>query len=392
MTLTVPERSLVEHREAELLFREARQRRRRRWRNRISIALAVIISVASLTLVQGFWGPGSHPDRTRVQPPVGAVSGTGATLVFAYATLRIIDVDWGATRQLPLPAPLGGSSDLSMVRLGRAFVLNRGDRAWLYRPGVQRPPLDLGPSLRLLPGPSSNRAWIWSESCAVVNPVCPDANGTVRLIDAGGRSLGAPIALPVDANWFPTGQSLSSGIVLAVAYGPGPNGVEIWNPMSDSIVRSLPDNVFVASGDWIASSEEAGCLPRCSVAITDLKTGARRTIALPIGLNVSGPGAVSPDGSRLALLGNSEVVVVALRTDRAGILQGPGRDLSSSNGPPMISWSSTGWLFAAGIGRTEVWAWRPGLRTARVLPHVNLPAVHLDPPQFQLDDPSMMAL
>ena len=57
---------------------------------------------------------------------------TGATLVYAFNDLRILDADSGATQVLPLPAPYGGSRDLAMVTVGHSFLLNRGNTAWLY--------------------------------------------------------------------------------------------------------------------------------------------------------------------------------------------------------------------------------------------------------------------
>ncbi len=330
-----------------------------------------------------------------------ALSRTGATLVTAFHNLRIVDADSGATRTVPLPAPAGGSDDLSMTKIGRSLILNRGNSAWLYRPGLRGVPLDLGPSLRVIQGPTKNEVWIWSIPCA--ESICSDAaneatNGTVRLVDDAGRQIGSPVPLPADANWFPTGESFNAGLVLTVAYGPGPPGrSEIWQPTSDQVLRTLSGEPLAAENDWFALESTQSCPPDCSIQITNARSGNVQTIRLPHGMDVSGPGAVSPDGSKLALLGSvhgwpADVIVIDLATRALQVLPNSSLALRSAYGSPPISWSETGWLFATRIGGSDVLAWRPGLRKMELLPKVKLPILHLDPPQFQRSIPTMVAL
>lgn len=404
MTLTLDKRAVDEGQQAQLLFREARQRRRRRRAIGIGIAVAVVAAGLAITFETGSsTNPVVRTNRSPITPALTA-SGTGATLVTAYNNLRVVDADSGATRLLPLPASAGGSSDLYMTKIGRSLILNRGDTAWLYPPGLRRTPLDLGPSLRVIPGPVEGQVWIWSDPCDEVGctyATKEPANGTVRLVDSAGREIGSPVPLPVDANWFPTGQSLSAGLVLTVAYGPGPPGrSEIWQPTSNHVIRTLPSEPLAAHGDWIATQSAKSCPSTCSIQITDIRSGRVEVIPLP-GKTYVSIGAVSPDGTQLALVGTlngsqrqqpSAVIVVDLARRTSQVLRNSNAALRSIHGAPPISWSSGGWLFATRIGGSDVVAWRSGMQSMAVLPKVKLPVLHLAPPQFQTEDPTMLAL
>lgn len=405
MTLALERTAADEKQGAEALFKEARQRRHRRWA--IGTAIAAAVVVAGVAVAFGprlVGGPTAGPHPSGVSPPAIAASRIGATIVYAYKNLRIVDANSGATRTLPLPTQAGGSSDLSMLIAGRSLVLNRGDTAWLYQPSLRGAPIDLGPSLRVIPGPVDGEVWIWSDPCAK-EPACTNAanepfNGTVRLVDDSGHQIAPPAPLPINANWFPTGQSLSAGLVLAVAYGPGSDRTEIWDPKSNDVVRVLASYPFAAHGDWIATEAGSACPPRCSIRVTSLQSGKTQSISLPPGVDASGPGAVSPDGATLALLGTlyghpthwpGAVIVVSLRSGTARVLPATDVALHSAYGPPPISWSSNGWLFATRIGGSAVLAWHPGARGMAVLPRVRLPNPRLAPPRAQTEDPTMVA-
>jgi len=407
MTL-LDELSLVEELDAQLLFREARQRRRRLRMVRSIFVVAVVAAV----VVVGFElhvipGPGSRSHPSGSRPPLATDTRSGATLVYAYNNLRVINADTGASHSLPLPGPQGGSSDLSMVRIGGSFLLNRGNTAWLYRPGLHSPPVDLGPSLRVIPGPTANEAWIWSDRCATtVGCTSPDngrQQGEVRLVDGSGDQVGSPILLPGDAAWFPTGDVVNSGIVLANVYAD-PQADEIWNPMTNHVVRMLPGaDVIAATGDVVAWNTGRACLPHCTVQFTDVRTGMMQTIHLPLGVIGTDEGAFSPNGSTLALpvgIGGAwpgsypdAVVLILLRTQAVNLLPGTEHQaLGPTYGPQVVFWSSRGWLFVAVAGGTHVLSWRPGDQRATVLSKVRLPPLSLNPPQFQTEYPTLIAM
>jgi hypothetical protein len=414
--MLVLDESLTERRETQVLFKEARQRRRRLRAFRAVVALAVV----SLAVALGFGfqllpspGASSHPAGSR-QPSIFR-GHTGATLVYALNNLRVINADTGVSRTLPLPAPVGGSSDLDMVRIGRSFILNRGNTAWLYGPDLHGPPTDLGPSLRVIPGPTDNEVWIWSDPCAQSVRCTSDDNGLqqgeVRLVDLSGRQIGPAVALPVSVgpgetprdSWVPTGQLVNAGLVLENVYG-GSDSEEIWNPTSNIVLRVVHGvvGVIAAGGNLMATATGRVCLPHCTIHLTNLQTGTERTIAMPTGIAIAGGGAISPDGAMLALsvgIGGLQqyghptaVMVVNLRRGTARILPGTQKDVQPNYGAANVTWSSNGWLFAAAIGSTRVLVWRPGDQSAMVLPKTKLPGLDLGiPPAMRSQLPTLIA-
>jgi hypothetical protein len=342
---------------------------------------------------------------------------TGATLVYSFNNLRVINADTGVSRTLPLPAPVGGSSDLDMVRIGKAFILNRGNEAWLYGPDLHGPPTDLGPSLRVIPGPTDNEVWIWSAPCLGTVDCTGDGSGLqqgeVRLVDFSGRQIGPAVALPFSVgpgesprdSWVPSGLVVNAGLVLENVYGADE---EIWNPISNGVIRVPPGvGVIAAGGDLMATAAERVCLPHCTVHLTNLQTGNERSIPMPTGITSTGFGAISPDGATLALpvgIGGAQsyghpaaVMVIDLRRGTARILLGTQESVMPNYGPVRVTWSSNGWLFwllAAAIRSTHVHVlvWRPGDHSAMVLPKTKLPGLDLGiPPQMRSQLPTLIA-
>jgi len=247
MTLLLDEPSAADERQAQLLFKEARRRRRRLRIMWIAIVTTVVVALLGFGLVLRVRSsPVTRSVSMSTQPGWPAHLRTGATLVYAFNDLRVIDADSGGSHVLPLPAPSGGSGDLGMVSIGNSLLLNRGDTAWLYSPGIDSAPADLGPSDGVFAGPSSDEAWIWSQPCAPILG-CTDYDaprmGSVQLIDKTGRKIGDPVTLPGDTGWYPMGLASTAGIVLAElpTYGDHGNKEEIWNPMTNQVVREFAD-------------------------------------------------------------------------------------------------------------------------------------------------------
>jgi hypothetical protein len=392
---------------AQLLFKEARRRRRR---------LRVLWMATGATVIAVSVGLGLTLDRSSSPPRssagVAAQTGsgwpphlrTGATLVYALNDLRIIDADTGATRVLPMPAPYGGSRDLAMVTVGRSFLLNRGNTAWLYSGSTDGKPVDLGPSDGVLRGPNSNQAWVWTQPC---DPIlgCTDYNapqmGSVHLVDGAGRSLGAAVALPGVDGWYPTGVAGKAGIVLQQLppYGNHSNLQELWNPLTDRVVH-----VFVNAGVWaiggntvVWQTAPPYCGKSCPLHVLNALNGLERTVRLPSGISGGSDAAISPDGRTIAIAVElsstlrvpypGAVLLIGPHSQAATMLAGSEQPTNPNLGPMSLTWSSNGWLFSSTVGKTTVEAWRPGTSRARVLPKLRLP-------KFRLvnEDPSLLAL
>ena len=219
MTLLLEEPTAADEQRAHLLFKEARQRRRRLRIIWIAIVTTVVVSLVSLGLTS-ISGRVRSRDRLRsTRSPDGPrISAPGPRLSMPSTTFESLTRTLARSRVLPLASPSGGSGDLGMVSIGNSLVLNRGDTAWLYSPGIDSAPADLGPSDGVFRGPSSAEAWIWSQPCAPILG-CTNYNapqmGSVQLIDSTGRKIGGPVTLPGDAGWYPTGLAGTAGIVLS---------------------------------------------------------------------------------------------------------------------------------------------------------------------------------
>jgi hypothetical protein len=167
---------------------------------------------------------------------------------------------------------------------------------------------------------------------------------------------------------------------LGNVYG-APDSEEIWNPISNSVLRVLPGvvGVIAAGGNLMATATGRACLPHCTIHLTNLQTGSERSIPMPTGITIAG-------GHPTA------VMVVDLRKGTARILPGTQENVQPNYGPVSVTWSSNGWLFAAAIGSTRVLVWRPGDQSAMVLPKTKLPGLDLGiPPEMRSQLPTLIA-
>ena len=387
-----------------MLFREARRRRRRLRMMWMAMGAIVIVGFVGLRLTLG---RSSRPPTSSVGATARLIwpphLRTGATLVFAFNDLRILNADSGATRVLPLPAPSGGSRDLAMVTVGRSFLLNRGNTAWLYPGSAKSKPVDLGPSDGVFRGPNSNEAWVWTQPCAPILG-CTNYNapqmGSVHLVDSSGRQIGATVALPGVDGWFPTGVAGRDGIVLLQQppYGNHRNEQEIWNPLTGRAVHVFANaNILGAGGSSVVWETAAPyCRTNCSLHVLNTANGTDRTVRFPSGVT-AGDVAISPGGRTIAITGALEtprvpypqaIFLIGAHTQDARMLAGSEQPTHPSFGPRSLAWSTNGWLFSWNIGRTTVEAWHPGESQARVLPKMGLPKI-----TFPInEDPSLIAL
>ena len=84
--------------DVQVLIEEARRHKRRRHRLRL-VRSVLVIATAVAVLGVGIYiahpaSPGAHPSRSPSSPVSGAR--TGATLVYSFSNLRVINADTGA--------------------------------------------------------------------------------------------------------------------------------------------------------------------------------------------------------------------------------------------------------------------------------------------------------
>jgi hypothetical protein len=377
--------------DTQILFREARQRRRRRQR-RIVTLVALVLAVAMTAIAfstRRAPTPTSATKSTVAPSPFAVLPDTGATLVYALNDLRFIKADSGQTSARPLPTLAGGASDLSMLRVGGSFILNRGDTAWLYRSGNVGAPINLGPSLRVIPGPSAGEVWLWGNS-----PFGSAANGYVRLVNFSGEQMGSRVDLP--SGWVPSGGAVDGAIVLFRPIPPsGTSGIpylEVWNPLSGRVIRSFDNATEVAAnGETLAWQTARNCKPHCVLHLTNLRTGAQHSLPMPHG-TTPGPASFSPDGRTLALavwfnlaqpprLSRTAVAIINVASGTIVLL--PGSEQTFVNPDPGTpgtfapTWSQDSWVFFTAYASRHILTWHEGRPMAVVLSHARLP--HLSP-------------
>jgi hypothetical protein len=291
-----------------------------------------------------------------------------------------------------MPTSQGGASDATMLRFGRSLLLNRGNTAWLYPPGLNGPPLNLGPSLRLIPGPQPDQVWLWS----------PDASH-VQLIDSSGRQIGLAAALP--GGWFPTSDTAAEGLVILPVISPpnsrssNPNNLEVWDPVSNRVIRGFRDAAMIAAHGHQVAWTDIHCPLNCVLHLTDLRTQAEQDLPLPSGTVGVGGGAFSPDGATLAVpvaVGSAPnapiaMALVTLPTPTITLLPDSEQTPNPNFGDFPPTWSSTGWLFFTAYGSTQVLAWRPGYRRAVMLAKASIPGLPPTSPGGQ-QLPNLIAL
>jgi hypothetical protein len=388
---------------SQALFEEARRRRRRR-RAVVAVGLAAVVSLIGAVIYAAQpAGPPSHQSGSPPSSspaPADPLAHSGATLVYSYGDLRIIDASTGASRTLPLPAPPGGASDRAMIRIGSALLLNRGDRAWLYEADLRGAPRDLGPSLRIIPGPANRQVWLWWDACAVTPATAPGCSsagaaygqGDVQLVDFSGQRVGRPVPLPLGSapggrsgsGWFPTGDVVDGGLVLSNVYGPA--GEEVWDPSSERVIRRFPDANVLASAPQLAAWVTDGpCARRCRVHFTNVASGVTSDLPLPQGAVALDQAAFSPDGTTLAVpvgLGGAwpgpyptALIVIDLVTRTVRLLPGSEQRPKPNFGVFNATWSESGWVFFTAYGSAHVLAWHFGAAKAVVVSNVRLPTL-----------------
>jgi hypothetical protein len=157
-----------------------------------------------------------------------------------------------------------------------------------------------------------------------------------------------------------------SGVVAATAGGfliSSGRDLTLWDRGLERPLRRIRDRWLIAAG----SSSFAWCGPRCGTLRVWSRDGERR-FEPPAGIRVRiGEGALSPDGSRLAVPvtheGGSRVGVLDIAARSWTVVPGGGL-----HGYEAMAWSPSGrWLYFTGRGR-RLLAWRPGSGHAVRLP------------------------
>jgi hypothetical protein len=325
MTLTDTPSRPVEVDEAELLFREARQRRRRRW------LVAGMIFVAAAGVIFAVVDPGA---KIEVRPPVSpprtppplAVSGAAVLPQVAWVDnegqLHIGDIS-GFTQRAVAQADADPTAPL--VTAG----------GWVF--WVRSQQLNANGSVRPIPNPKVfgfDTATGQTEQIGPGTQVIASVDQSFIYVETDSRHLTEywldgthkGRTLPLPDGWFllnssgnsdPTPVIADGILVVSTAYPHttqtgGDGTLAVWNP-SDGRVRALGkawevSATYTAPGArsslvaWYPAS--CGTSKSCTLSITNTANYSSRSVTSPIGHFLWG-GGFSPDGSRLAVFANS---------------------------------------------------------------------------------------
>jgi hypothetical protein len=227
------------------------------------------------------------------------------------------------------PVSLLAGADRVLVRpydTGTGYVIPDGQPA-VATPGVFS---GAGP---LLPGPDAAHVWVLS------------LGNSLALVNLDGSPAGVTITVPSDAGIPVTDQS---GYVIFYAtsgvYDARPDGV-----------KRITTGYLLAAGphDWLVN--DCDDQHRCSSAVVDRTTGARRPIAVSASSYVPDSGIITADGSTAAMVksdasGKLSLHLLDLMTGRDRDV-GVALDTSLGYQSGVETWSpDSRWLFAIGNG------------------------------------------
>jgi hypothetical protein len=255
--------------------------------------------------------------------------GRGAGVVVRIQLAR------GRITTTPIP-PLASSGPVSFVVSGPDALVRPFDAVPGYvvpdgKPGRTAPGA-LGAAGPVLPGPRPGQFW------------APQGRTRVVLVDGRGRQLSPRISIRIPPDGYP--QPDGTGYVLVQtlhgSYDARPDGRTL-------ITRGQ----LLAAGatGWLTADCRA---TRCRYSVVDA-TGSRRVLHVhsqPGALRVSSPGAISPDGSRAALLTTAGRVALVDLTTGTVTTAGPRVDVEADTQPEgQIAWSpDSRWLVALRAG------------------------------------------
>ncbi len=312
---------------------------------------------------------------------------------------------------LPLPLPLSGCRPAWLLaatghRLEpiaglpwekNSYNLTRVSGGWVAEPYPGAPACCAGPAVplyfvadgaraatRIGTGYSASAAArsgaVWLTTYRGRRARIGTARGTVREISVSGRALGPAVRLP--AGYYLDRAVVSDLLLSKADQGPMPAVDELWDPVTDSVVRDFT-GVIGASDTQIAWQSSLGC-GRCALRLTSMLTGVSVAVTLPRNTRAFG-GTFSADGRLLAIaMSTSATHGGEVTQARLGVIDTTSGRLTVLPGTSVravtedlltFGWHAGGDRLVAIAGHldgpAQIAYWRPGdehLRVARIVP------------------------
>lgn len=280
-------------------------------------------------------------------------------------TLTIVDVDSAVVSVHGIPELAPGDPPHRIVSRGDRLVFygqTQTDPAvYVLDPSESLTPVLIDEAWFFIPSAEEDRVWL-----AILDTASPDtvrALESVREVSVDGTVTSEDVS-PPEGHW-PVG-ALTGGLLFQ-----GDNNLEVWDPVTQTLVNNLPGPFPVAM--W--HNRIATCAGNCSqLELFDLDTDAHAVAEAPTGsMSFDGyGGAFSPDGRYIAvptyanaapITADTPVAVTLIDFESGTAVIVPG-SLQGEQNFPMVAWSSDGkWVFfynwSSGSGGQLV-AYRPG--------------------------------
>jgi hypothetical protein len=280
----------------------------------------------------------SVPTTRAVGQPILGI--TAKWELFASGSDGIVRIEFAAGRVVHTPMPPLKSTGPAWLVVGKTWALVRPlDRVAGYVVRDGKPAEELTSLLDqggvALPGPGNN---VWLSPGAMPT--------SMSLVGLDGRRAGPSITLPRDIDSL---YADGAGNVIAT----GSSGGFLVRP---NTTRKITPGSVIAVGPTRWLIRDCNDPTRCPPVVVDRATGTRHAIQdSPVLVNGFGPaGAISPDGTAAAILGNGpELVDPALRVRLISLATGADRPLDVPLGDTlyqqMVAWSpDSRWLFVVG--------------------------------------------
>ncbi|HLF43566.1 MAG TPA: SigE family RNA polymerase sigma factor [Acidimicrobiia bacterium] len=294
--------------------------------------------------------------------------------------LTVVDVDSAVVTVHEIPEMAPGDPPYRVVSRGDRLVFyggtETGPAVYALDPRESLTPVLIDEAWFFVPSADEDRVWL-----AILDPTSPDtvrALESVREVTVDGTVI---TDVPSPGGRWPVG-ALAAGLLFQ-----GDSNLEVWDPVTQSLVENLPAPFPVAM--W--HNRIAICGSCSQLELFDLDADTHFVVDAPVeSMRFHGyGGAFSPDGRSIAvpthpnaapITADTPVAVTLIEFGNGStrIVPGSQQDQQSY---PQVAWSPDGeWVFfyngAAPAGTGQLIAYRPGDESAYRV------AVDLDGPYY----------
>ena len=285
------------------------------WRTtrRLRYAVVVVLGTAGVLLIRlVFTTPatGTTPTAATQTVPTPASS---ERLVLAGSSLYSYDVASRRLQTLPVPDRTPPELLTVLALRGGTVVLTPRGQAYLAAFGEPLHAIGTGATAAVLPDHDGDAVWLMTS-------------GAAQLADVHGSNIGPPYAIPAGERVL---AALDSGLVLAPADPQRPGLIEVVDPRSRHVVRTVTAHgiALSAAADRVAWSACSGSA--CQIQVTTVSSGDTNALpALPAGYLPAGAPVLSPDNRHYAIAARQLVQFAAATTDLVvGRFNGGERDV-----------------------------------------------------------------